>query len=116
MWNVTSDDVQQAKDRLERRRAAVEARYAADKQALDAELAMIETLERVAAEFADKHHREDADSAAETLSAAEIGMNNGSEDSSARDILKPGSRWRLHLGNRPNDPEGAVGGLPSAPI
>ena len=54
MWTISSNDVQQAKDRLDRRRIEIEARYAEDKKALDAENAMIETLERTAAAFAQR--------------------------------------------------------------
>jgi hypothetical protein len=28
---------------------------------------------------------------------------------------KPHSRWRLHLGNRPSDVDGAMGNAPSVP-
>jgi hypothetical protein len=116
MWNITSDDVQQAKERLEHRRTAVEAKYAEDKQALDAELAVVETLERAAAEFADKCRREDVDGAAETAPPADPDPHPdppprprmSGEVGGARDILKPGSRWRLHLGNRPADSEAAA--------
>jgi|SRR5271166_5031969 len=116
MWNITSNDVQQAKDRLERRRAAVEARYAEDKQALDTEFAVIETLERAAAEFAGKYSRDEAAGSAETISAAEIGIANGGDESGGRDLLKSGSRWRLHLGNRAGEAEGAIGGSPASPM
>jgi hypothetical protein len=51
MWNITSDNIQRAKDRIEVRRVEIETRYAEDKQALDAELAVVETLEHAAAEF-----------------------------------------------------------------
>src|SRR5271170_8253373 len=64
MWTINSNDVEQAKDRLERRRAQIETQYADDKKALDAEFAVIETLERVAAEFAVSRIREDPDDAA----------------------------------------------------
>ena len=55
MWNLSSDDVQQAKERINRRRAEIEARYNEERQVLDAEGAVIETLERSAAEFAEKY-------------------------------------------------------------
>jgi hypothetical protein len=58
MWNITSNNVQRAKERLERRRAEIETRYAEEKKALDAEFAVIETLERAASEFMLKLNRE----------------------------------------------------------
>jgi len=51
MWNITSNNVQRAKERLQLRRAEIETRYAEEKKALDAEFAVIETLERAASEF-----------------------------------------------------------------
>ncbi|HTV44573.1 MAG TPA: hypothetical protein VMF05_04595 [Stellaceae bacterium] len=65
MWNITSHDVQQAKGRLQVRRAKLETRYAEETKALDAEFAAIETLERVAEEFARKHGGDEAPGAAE---------------------------------------------------
>ena len=59
MWTINSNDVMQAKDRIERRRTEIETRYAEEKEALDAEFAVIETLERAASEFAVRHIRED---------------------------------------------------------
>jgi len=52
MWNITSSELELAREELKGRRAAVEARYAKDLQGLDADLAEIETLERAAAAFA----------------------------------------------------------------
>ncbi len=52
MWTITSNDIEQAKDQARRRRAEIERRHAEEKQALDAELAAIEGLERAAAAFA----------------------------------------------------------------
>jgi len=54
MWNLSSDDVQQAKDRIKRRRDELEARYAEERKGLDADEMVIDTLERTAAEFASK--------------------------------------------------------------
>jgi hypothetical protein len=54
MWTISSTDVEQAKERIDRCRAELEARYAGEKQALDAESAELQTLERAAAEFAQR--------------------------------------------------------------
>jgi hypothetical protein len=48
MWNISSNDVEHAKESIKLRRAEVETRYAEEKEALDAEFAAIETLERAA--------------------------------------------------------------------
>ncbi len=137
MWNITSNDVQQAKDQLQHRRAEIEQRYAEEKQALDAETAVIETLERAASAFALKRGREDAAAAVEPAetgpSTAEAGdpfeASDTPEDDAVAaaepsaepdppaagdvgnslDILKPGSRWRLYRGNRPPEPEESSG-------
>jgi DNA-binding helix-hairpin-helix protein with protein kinase domain len=107
MWNITSDDIQRAKDQIELRRAEVEARYAEEKKALEAEIAGIETLERAAAEFTLKHHRDDAGITPKTVAPAEAASDGGEG--------KPHSRWRLQLGNRPADADGVDGnGVPAA--
>jgi hypothetical protein len=143
MWTVNSTDVQQAKDRLERRRAEVEKTYAEEKTALDAELAVVETLERVASEFAVTYVREDVGDAPASLSESEVATGDevsgspepgdrpedaetaaappaavepagGDEGTGGFDILKPGSRWRLNRGNRLPNPESAsVGASPT---
>ena len=58
MWNITSNNVQRAKDQLQLRQAEIETRYAEEKKALDAELAVIEALEHAASEFMLKLNRE----------------------------------------------------------
>jgi hypothetical protein len=58
MWNITSNNVQRAKERLQLRRAEIETRYAEEKKALDVEFAVIETLERAASDFMLKLNRE----------------------------------------------------------
>jgi len=55
MWNLTPDYIQQVKQELTGRRAAIEARYADELKAIAADLDDIETLERVAHNFAAKH-------------------------------------------------------------
>jgi hypothetical protein len=65
MWNITSNNVQRAKQELERRRTELETRHAEEKQALDTEFAVVETLERAAAEFMLRHARRNSVFAAE---------------------------------------------------
>lgn len=59
MWNITPEDVERAKEELKGRRAAIQARYEDEIHKLTAELDDIETFERVAAEFALRHKREE---------------------------------------------------------
>ncbi len=55
MWTISADDVEQAKDRIARRRVEIESRYAAEKNALAAESEAIEALECAAAAFVERH-------------------------------------------------------------
>ena len=59
MWNITPEDVERAKQELKGRCAAIKARYDDEIHKLTAELDDIETFERVAAEFALRHKREE---------------------------------------------------------
>jgi hypothetical protein len=130
MWTINSNDVAQAKDRLERRRTEIETRYAEETRSLDAECAVVETLERVAAEFAVRHIADDPELAAapppaeadppgasepaesrEDVAdapppAAEADPAGDDEASGPFDILKPGSRWRLNRASRLLNPDG----------
>jgi hypothetical protein len=68
MWTISSTDVKEAKERIDRRRAELEARYTDETQALDVESAALETLERAAAEFAQRRtHAGSAPAAAPTV-------------------------------------------------
>lgn len=133
MWSISSNDVLQAKGRLQSRRANIESRYAEETKALDVEFAAIEALERIAEEFALRHGREEAGAAREPPApidppdaAGEIGSNrdeaavavalpvgierlDGGASAIGLDILKPGSRWRMYRGNRPSDDEAMPG-------
>ena len=106
MWNISSNDVEHAKESIKLRRAEVEARYTEEKEALDAEFAVIETLERAASEFSLKHNREQIPAVPETAPPAESAISEGNEE-------KPHSRWRLHLANRPSDLDGSIGSIPT---
>ena len=135
MWNITSLNVQRAKEELELRRDEIEARYAEEKQALDAEFAMIEALEHAAAEFILRQAQNSGAGAADPPGGAESGaaeaepideVEQGGPESDAEagappagasgtgepgeaglDILKPGSRWRLYRSGirSPDQPE-----------
>lgn len=58
MWTLTSDNLERAKVELDERRAAAEARYAAELKAIDTDLEEIETLARFAHSFSMKHPSE----------------------------------------------------------
>src|SRR5271165_7481734 len=107
MWNLTSNDLELAREELKGRRAAVEARYTKDIQGLDADLAEIETLERIANAFALKHKTEGVGNI--TTPEAEPSP----EPKPVPEMLSPrapgpdrvgkpgeGSRWRLSLADR----------------
>lgn len=131
MWIISSHEVEQAKEQLAGRRAEIEARYAAEKGALDAEVEAVETLERVAAEFAARNTREEPVAAAPGTeppgdddpgegAAEAVGVGSaipsaaaavaGDETGVGLDILKPSSRWRFNRGARPAAGEEAAGG------
>jgi hypothetical protein len=60
MWNLTPESIQQVKEELKGRRAAIQARHAEELKSLEADLEEIETLERVAYAVAAKHAPEPA--------------------------------------------------------
>jgi hypothetical protein len=118
MWNLTSYDINRIKGQLQARKARIEAKYAEETRALDADFADLETLERVAAVVAlkykadepadpseetpeattDESSQVEAEAAAETSPVAASGEANGTD-------AKFGSRWRLALRDRPAVPE-----------
>ena len=135
MWIISSHEVEQAKERLSGRRAEIEARYAAEKGALDAEFDAVETLERVAAEFAARNAREEPGAAGPAADAEQPADGDqgdgvpevvdsaspdppasaspgGEEAAGGFDIVKPGSRWRFARGARPTTGEESAGGTP----
>jgi len=108
MWKLSLADVRRIKGQLEARRARIEAKYLEDTKALDAEFTDIETLERVAAAFANKYHEsESADQieavngAATEAVAAEPDPNGDPDAEAAPDLPSAGpsdgSKWRLRI-------------------
>ena len=65
MWNLSPEYIQQVKEELKGRRAAIQARHAEELKSLEADLEEIETLERVAYAVAAKHLPELEEAAAE---------------------------------------------------
>lgn len=102
MWTINSNDVMQAKGRIERRRTEIETRYAEEKEALDAEFAVIETLERAASEFAVRHIREDHPGfVAAAPPPAEAEPPGAGEPAEGRGTHGPRRRERAGGGGRP---------------
>jgi len=61
MWNLTPDYIQQVKEELKGRRAAIQARHADELKALEGDIEELEMLERVAYAIAVKHLAEPAE-------------------------------------------------------
>lgn len=91
MWNISSNDVEHAKDAIKFRRAEVETRYAKEKEMLDAEFATMETPERAASEFAPNHGREQVQAVPEDTAPVEMGISDGTEEKDPL-ALAPASR------------------------
>jgi len=115
MWNLTPDYIQQVKEELKGRRAAIEARYADELKGIATDLEEIEQLERIAYAFAVKHlpDPQPMDAASEpAVEVAELQPAAGEPDSSESEpeaepeamekssSPKGGlSRWRMRLEN-----------------
>ena len=124
MWNLNGSDISKAKEELETRRATLKAEYEEELKQIEAKLADIETVERVAVNFvssykgdqpapaseaepekaAEKEHSS-AHGAAETKDSisAEKPVERSSEkdDKPAGESVpteQKGSRWRMRLG------------------
>jgi hypothetical protein len=112
MWNLTPDALLRVKEELKGRRAAIQARYADEVKAIEADLEEIENLERVAYSFAVKHLNDEEQAAAaveaqpvsepepeaepvaalEPLAEESVALEDGGRES------KGSSRWRMRLG------------------
>jgi hypothetical protein len=117
MWNLTPDYIQQVKEELKGRHAAIEARHAEELKGIAADLDEIEELERIAYAFAVKHLpepqpvEEDVEPVAEV---AELQASPSPEPESQPEPVSPEpeadseprpqtkgslSRWRMRLEN-----------------
>jgi hypothetical protein len=96
MWSLSLADIERVKEELKGRRAALKARYDGELQAIAADLANIETLERAATLFVSRH------AGAEPV-AAEVAGLVPAEDavSGAVEPIRP-RNWRALL-----QPEGS---------
>ena len=120
MWNLNGDDIQKAKADLETRRASLKTEYEEKVKQVDAELADIEAVERVAVNFVSTRKGETpapveaepakaadkepspADGVTEMKTAEKPDENaSDKEDKPASDaapVEQKGSRWRMRLG------------------
>jgi hypothetical protein len=91
MWNLSLDDIERVKEELKGRRAAVRARYEGELQAIEADLANIETLELAAALFVSRYQNEEPE-------APEIADLVSSEEAIAS-VVEPSQprNWRALL-------------------
>ncbi|MFZ2007725.1 MAG: hypothetical protein WB697_00100 [Stellaceae bacterium] len=106
MWTLTPEYIQQVKEELKGRRAAIEARYADELKSIASDLDEIETLERIAYSFAVKHlsDPEPADAAIEpVVEVAALQPEPAAEEMKPEPEKMPGndkaglSRWRMRL-------------------
>jgi hypothetical protein len=101
MWNINSNNVQRAKKELQLRRTEVETRYAEEQQALDAELAAIEALERAAAEFILRHAPENGATGSDAPDSGDAG--GGESDGSGPEPCDPADRAEPEPGSQAVD-------------
>jgi hypothetical protein len=107
MWNLTPEYIQQVKEELKGRRAAIEARYADELGSIASDLEEIETLERIAYSFAVKHlpGSEPAETAVEpAVEVAALRPEPAAEEMKPEEVPDKGktglSRWRMHLDSK----------------
>ena len=120
MWNLNGDDIKNAKEQLETRRVKLKTEYEEELKRIDAELADIETVERVAVNFVSARKGDkspepvtiEPEKAADTESSAadsvtEVKAEKPGEHSSDKEdkpssetapVEQKGSRWRMRLG------------------
>jgi hypothetical protein len=114
MWNLTPDYIQQVKEELKGRRAAIEARHADELKGIAADLDEIEQLERIAYAFAVKHLPDPQPVDATDEPAVEVAelQPEPAEPVSVEGEPAPEahpkaglSRWRMRLENQANQAE-----------
>ncbi len=102
MWNLTPEYIEQVKEELKGRRAAIQARHAEELKSLDGDLEEIETLERVAYAVASKHFPEPEALVSQPEEevpplVAELQAEPPASESASDPGPKGLSRWRMHL-------------------
>jgi hypothetical protein len=111
MWNLTPEYIQQVKEELKGRRAAIQARHADELKSLQQDIEEIETLERMAYAVAVKHLPEAVEPAEEPEAVPEVMAElEGSPVAAAPESPEPEtkglSRWRMRL-DAPSESESA---------
>src|ERR1043166_9460689 len=139
MWNLNGSDIQKAKEQLEARRTTLKAEYEEAVKRIDAELADIETVERVAVSFVSgqkggepsakghsKPEKAEDDSSAfdggtemKSSTDSEKSSENGSDSHDKPPAEQKGTRWRRRAGaaaapGRPKPPIKRLGARPWA--
>jgi len=97
MWNLTPEYVEQVKEELKGRRAAIQARYADELKSIETDLEDIETLERIAYAFAVKNLPEPAPAEPVAEMAALEPAPEGPVAVELEPEQKAMSRWRMRL-------------------
>jgi len=118
MWNLNGSDIQKAKEQLEARRTTLKAEYEEAVKRIDAELADIETVERVAVTFVsgqkggepsakgdgkpekaeDNSSAFDGGTEMKSSTDSEKSSENSSDSHDKPAAEQKGSRWRMRLG------------------
>ncbi|HZK91734.1 MAG TPA: hypothetical protein VFC56_16455 [Stellaceae bacterium] len=102
MWNLSPEYIQQVKEELKGRRAAIQARHAEELKSLETDLEEVETLERVAYAVAAKHvletelATEPSEQEPQVVAELEAGRAIAPEPG-AGPGSKGLSRWRMRL-------------------
>jgi hypothetical protein len=86
MWKLTPDYVEQVKEELKGRRAAILARHAQELKALEADLEEVETIERLAYSFAAKHLSELASANPEAEPEAVAALQTAEPDAELKPV------------------------------
>jgi hypothetical protein len=100
MWSLSLDDIERVKEELKGRRAALKARYDGELQAIEADLANIETLELAATLFVSRHPNVEPEW--EGPDGEEIADLAPAEDAAAGAEVRQPRNWRALL-----QPEGS---------
>jgi hypothetical protein len=104
MWNLTPEYIDQVKEELKGRRAAIQARHADELKSLEKDIAELEALERLAYSVAVKHLPEAIEPAPAPEMALPVAELEGSSLESvdvapmrSEPEAKSVSRWRMRL-------------------
>jgi hypothetical protein len=89
MWTLTPDYIAQVKEELKGRRAAIEARIADDQKAIEAELAEIEQLEKLAYAIAVKRLPELAPTSPVDEAPIDLASLEATPEAVAEEMLEP---------------------------